>query len=220
MSLLTNRAALSNMSEALPTKKCSKCGEVKSLLHFHKHKQSKDGHKSRCKVCNIAESKAYVEQNRELVRAKDKLRGKKANYSAEEWAEINRVKYEKACEYFKANPEKLEHKRAGCRKASFSEEEWNNILEYRRGWASANADKKLTVNQTWRESNPKKYSAHSAVSYALRQGVLEKMPCEVCESLHVHAHHSDYDKPLEVMWLCPEHHAAWHLKHGEGLNGT
>lgn len=26
----------------------------------------------------------------------------------------------------------------------------------------------------------------------------------------VEAHHSDYSKPLDVDWLCKEHHALWH----------
>jgi len=33
------------------TKKCTKCDEVKSLESFHKNKNHKDGHHSRCKNC-------------------------------------------------------------------------------------------------------------------------------------------------------------------------
>lgn len=39
-------------------------------------------------------------------------------------------------------------------------------------------------------------------------------PCEVCGSTHrIHRHHPDYDKPLEVMFLCPKHHQIWHSKY-------
>lgn len=69
------------------------------------------------------------------------------------------------------------------------------------------------------ELNPTKRKVHNLVSNALRNGKLIKQPCEVCGSIVVHAHHCDYSKPLEVMWLCPEHHAEWHIQNGKGLNG-
>lgn len=68
------------------------------------------------------------------------------------------------------------------------------------------------------EANPKKRAAHVAVGNAVRDGKLLPQPCEVCGSSEVHGHHTDYSKPLEVMWLCPVHHKAWHSKHGEGIN--
>lgn len=59
----------------------------------------------------------------------------------------------------------------------------------------------------WRENHPDRYAAHIAVGNAVRSGALVKKPCEKCGSTQVHAHHDDYSKPLEVRWLCPEHHA-------------
>lgn len=70
----------------------------------------------------------------------------------------------------------------------------------------------------YREENPKKYAAHVKVGNAIRDGKLVPQPCQVCSGLKVHAHHCDYDKPLEVLWLCSEHHVAWHKDNGEGLN--
>jgi len=44
-------------------------------------------------------------------------------------------------------------------------------------------------------------------------------PCEDCGQKHsprpgetkLHAHHEDYAKPLEVVWLCPRCHRARHM---------
>jgi len=45
----------------------------------------------------------------------------------------------------------------------------------------------------------------------LARGKLEKMPCERCgSSVNVHAHHDDYSRPLDVMWLCAKHHKERH----------
>lgn len=71
----------------------------------------------------------------------------------------------------------------------------------------------------WQENNQKKRHAEIMVGNAIRDGKLVKQPCEVCgRSERVHAHHCDYDKPLDVMWLCPLCHRAWHNEHGEGAN--
>lgn len=61
----------------------------------------------------------------------------------------------------------------------------------------------------WRKKNPLKRKAHHAVSHALRDGRLEKLPCKVC-GLKAEAHHHDYSKPLDVVWLCKSHHVELH----------
>jgi hypothetical protein len=68
-------------------------------------------------------------------------------------------------------------------------------------------------SERYRIENPEKRRAHSAVSNAVRDGRLERGPCEVCGTTeNVHGHHEDYDKPLEVRWLCVIHHAEEHQR--------
>jgi hypothetical protein len=57
----------------------------------------------------------------------------------------------------------------------------------------------------WREQHPDRVHAHRIVFGALRNGTLKRKPC-ICGELKVEAHHKDYSKPLEVMWLCKKHH--------------
>ena len=65
----------------------------------------------------------------------------------------------------------------------------------------------------WREADWRRVGAHNAVALALRSGKLIKQPCMICGSDKSMAHHPDYDKPLEVQWLCQYHHANLH--HGK-----
>jgi hypothetical protein len=56
------------------------------------------------------------------------------------------------------------------------------------------------------------------VEKAIKKGVLLRKPCEVCGDAglmadgrtNIQAHHDNYNKPLDVRWLCQEHHHDWH----------
>ena len=59
-----------------------------------------------------------------------------------------------------------------------------------------------------------KYSS-SIVSTAIKKGVIERDTCIVCNSA-AHAHHPDYSKPLDIIWLCAKHHRDEHRRVGYG----
>ena len=55
--------------------------------------------------------------------------------------------------------------------------------------------------------------ARNALKRAVRRKEISKQPCVFCGSVErVHAHHEDYSKPLDVVWLCPQHHSDVHKK--------
>jgi ribosomal protein S27AE len=56
----------------------------------------------------------------------------------------------------------------------------------------------------------KQRRAHSAVALGLKDGTLQQEPCELCGEPVTVAHHDDYDKPLDVRWLCASHHTLVH----------
>jgi hypothetical protein len=89
---------------------------------------------------------------------------------------------------------------------------------YSKTEAGKEAHKRAT--KKWIEKNPIKRAAHILVGNAIRDGKLLKSTCEICGSKDVHAHHDDYARPLEVRWLCDEHHNEWHRINGEGKNAT
>ena len=66
---------------------------------------------------------------------------------------------------------------------------------------------------------PNKYKAHCMVHNSIKAKKLYKEPCVVCGTdENVVAHHNDYLKPLNVVWMCQAHHCQWHKENGEGLN--
>lgn len=62
------------------------------------------------------------------------------------------------------------------------------------------------------ESEQIKMKSRQITRNAIRRGELIKQPCEVCGAEKVDAHHDDYDKPLDIRWLCRIHHVEVHMK--------
>lgn len=92
-----------------------------------------------------------------------------------------------------------------------------NHIEYYRSYdrkrASSPNRKNLSRLNTKRVRKEIKgyQAAHNAVARAIRSGRIVKSPCQMCGSRqNIHAHHDDYFLPLNVMWLCSEHHQARH----------
>lgn len=59
----------------------------------------------------------------------------------------------------------------------------------------------------------KKIDARIKVSIEIKLKKLVKLPCIICNSVEkVQAHHEDYSKPLDITWLCHEHHMKRHVE--------
>ena len=97
------------------------------------------------------------------------------------------------------------------------------IDRYRRQWAIDNIEKEAEYKSKWLKNNLDKIyeweksnhvegrKAYIKVRIAMKKGILQKQPCIECGKMKVHAHHEDYSKPLDVIWLCPIHHKRLHL---------
>lgn len=64
-------------------------------------------------------------------------------------------------------------------------------------------------SSSWRKEYPNRMRAQSRVAHALANGSIKRQPCWVCGEKAV-AHHPDYDRPLDVVWLCQPHHKQTH----------
>lgn len=105
-----------------------------------------------------------------------------------------------------------------CTKKDTTKNRWDNISEKREYDRERGNRQDPEYLKSWRNKFPVKYKAHNALNNALRDGKIEKSPCEICGDEKSVAHHDDYNKPLSVRWLCQAHHKQWHRDNGEGLN--
>lgn len=61
----------------------------------------------------------------------------------------------------------------------------------------------------WAANHPDRRKANVLVNNAVRDGRILPMACWACGS-QAEAHHPDYSRPLDVVWLCKHHHRAAH----------
>ena len=108
----------------------------------------------------------------------------------------------------------------GCTKSDSTRHRNENleaVREYDRSRGNRQSPEYLSK---YRAKYPKKHKAESMVNNAIRDGKLFKEPCVICGSTEkIHGHHDDYEKPLNVRWMCAAHHHQWHRDNGPGLNG-
>lgn len=58
----------------------------------------------------------------------------------------------------------------------------------------------------------KRAYARSYLKTYVSRGKIKRGVCAVCGSPDVEGHHADYDRPLDVTWLCTRHHLELHGK--------
>ena len=72
---------------------------------------------------------------------------------------------------------------------------------------------RAAVVSSWGAAHPDRRKAQSALARAVRTGCVLKWPvCAMpdCCSTKPVAHHPDYSRPLDVVWLCQAHHKQAH----------
>jgi hypothetical protein len=68
--------------------------------------------------------------------------------------------------------------------------------------------KRLVIHKV----HPGRQRARTHVYAAVKSGKLIRPPhCSQCDNPKVQAHHDDYSKSLEVVWVCRKHHGLLHV---------
>ena len=68
------------------------------------------------------------------------------------------------------------------------------------------------AQEKWASDHPLEVWAHYCLGVGLKRGLIVREACEVCGADDTDGHHEDYQKPLDVRWLCRRHHKAEHRR--------
>lgn len=167
--------------------KCEHCNQEKMLQDFPKRRAKNSPIKGTvCRTCSKKITKRnYYDRNKDICKQRAKEHRERDPESYKQYLR----------EYYEDNKETLREKSKEYQKRN--REAFNE--RYRR----------------YHKENPLKAKARSAVRSALRNRTLTRPKvCSSCGSeSFVEAHHSDYDKPLNISWLCKPCHWKEHSKH-------
>ena len=165
-------------------KPCKQCGETKSFDQFFKHRETKDGLRSKCKACFTAQTTAWRRANPE----------KSSAYSTA---------------YQKRNPEnKRKHSAATYMRHR------EKRLAYCKEWREKNRERMREYDAARRAEHPEREQARSAVRWAVERGAIVKpCACERCGAASpLDGHHWSYEREhwLDVEWICRSCHLNEH----------
>lgn len=164
-----------------PTQICTRCHQEKGLDGFS-YDSHWQKHRARCKVCERDLKREYRAAHPDREKAAFR------KYNA-----IHRLEV-----------------RARQRERRDNPSERAKAVERSRLWRREHRDRYNQDASLYRETNPEKWDAHQLVKMAMGYGILVPQPCANCGAIKVVAHHPDYTRPLEVIWLCPKCHRRLH----------
>lgn len=147
----------------------------------------------------------YREKNREKIR-----RNSREYYRKNNILESTREYREK---YYRENKEMIIKKQKEYRsKPEIKKRRKEYIRNYQTS-DNAREKHKIYMREAYKDPiNKKKSNARSKISDHIRRGLIKKETnCSLCKSTNnIEKHHPDYNKPLEVIWLCRDCHVELH----------
>jgi hypothetical protein len=176
-------------------RECAACKQWKRRPDFPVERRSRSGMASRCYACVSAKSTARYhasEARQEYVRKSslrtywrhhdEYLAKQRERAGSEEYRAAERARNAEWRARSKSTPEHRERTREADRRRR------------------ANPDEKF------------KNKARALLRYHVAAGNITRLPCEKCGNPKSQGHHEDYNKPLDVMWLCALCHGKEHRR--------
>ena len=68
----------------------------------------------------------------------------------------------------------------------------------------------IRLNMLRTQTEKRNANSRSYANVYKRRGKLRRQPCEKCASENSEMHHEDYNKPLQINWLCRKCHLELH----------
>ncbi len=177
-------------------KKCKKCGEEKKIEFFVKSSKCRDGYRNCCKECWSKKSKKYYLEKRDTV-----------------WKESRKKNREKKKVWDKKYRETHKEIIKSVWKIWYRDRNQDQIQKTRE---IARNFRKTEKAKTWQIQYKKREEvrilANTTLNNAVRDGKLVRPKnCSICDREgKIEGHHANYDKPLEVVWVCKECHVMIH----------
>ncbi len=189
--------------------KCIRCCEEKEQEGFIKNKRAKSGYSTLCKECSNAERRLYLDTRRELVREKNRRK------YYENHEKNRKIKTERSKRFRQENPEEYKKIQFEWRLKNPEKVRLSARLSSKKKEFKEKRNKRLRENK--KEVDLPKIRARKILQTAVRIGHLDRPnKCEKCmKECKPEAHHDDYEKPLEVRWLC---HICHRHEHGKLLD--
>lgn len=87
-----------------------------------------------------------------------------------------------------------------------------SVQKSQKKYAESSREVKAARQKLWLALNKQKRMAHKMVYVAVRKGLLVKPEsCSKCSAKgKIYGHHEDYNKPLDVIWVCSSCHMLIH----------
>lgn len=169
---------------------CRKCKIEKDESQYGQLKCSKDGINPRCRQC-CCDSVKRSKKSPETIANKKK-------YVAQ-WQKDNRDKrLQQSRDWYERNLEKAREM---------------SLVATRKYLSTEHGRKKAAERSLeWDRQNSTKRRVHDRTMYAVETGKLVRpSECSKCHKEGLpHAHHEDYSKPYDVIWLCSTCHFYLH----------
>lgn len=189
------------------SKNCNQCHRALPLESFHRDKYKSDGRTARCREC------ATRTTRRRLWSAEER-----AALAAQGTAPCGKCRRILPLSAFHNNRTRgKQHSCISCAQAvatSRYQEDLDGSRARSRAYSKKYAARQAArLEERW-DDHLFKARAHCAVQRALKSGALVRPEqCSRCDNRHrIEAHHDDYLRPLDVLWLCARCHKARHAE--------
>lgn len=178
-------------------KTCKTCGLEKDESEFFKKRRT--SLEGSCKSCKKKKTRERIDadpEHKEKVRLRSEVRRRTEEYK--EWRKGHQER----------NREKI---------SAYVLDEYHrnkNRLEKQKIWKSKNKERIRKYTATARKRFPFRTAARSYVCAAIKEGIIVRPEkCSRCnKECKPEAHHEDYMRPLDVVWLCRQCHGFEHRK--------